>query len=447
MNGDIHKETGAIIIGGDYRGLGLARSLGRRGIPLCVLTDGHILAALSRYVHYRFKWPTSGEENQLDFLDELASHRGLAGWTLFPTSDETAALIARSHPRLAASFVLTTPAWGTLRWAYDKRLTYSLAAELGVPHPLTLYPRNREELAGLDCSFPMILKPAMKQTPSRFTLDKAWLVTNPAEMLKRYDEACTQIDPSAIMLQELIAGGGECQFSYAALCAEGKPLASIVARRCRQHPIDFGHSSSHVESTAEPEVERLARIVLAAIRFTGLAEVEFKRDARDGTFKLLDINPRVWGWHTLGARAGVDFPYLTWQFAHGAALSETRGRAGVRWLRATTDLLAVVQQLRRGGFSLRSYLHSLRLPLEFAIWGADDPLPGLCEIPALLYARCRQSLAHAGQGLQHNGLPASPQQELTRACTDGECTIAGDHAIVGAKIQNIASPQVTAPCS
>jgi D-aspartate ligase len=231
-------------------------------------------------VSYHFKWPTT-EAERLKFLLKLAADCRFAGWALFPTGDETAALIARNHACLEGSFTLTTPSWDTLRWAYDKRLTYRLAAKLGIPCPLTWYPRNREELARLECTFPLVLKPAHKHKPSRFTWDKAWQVTDRGQMLSRYDEACSMIESDAIMLQDLIPGSGG-QFSFAALCADGKPLALLIAVRLRQHPMDFGHSSSYVESIEHIEVERLGRSILGAMRFTGLAEVEFKLDPRDG---------------------------------------------------------------------------------------------------------------------------------------------------------------------
>jgi predicted ATP-grasp superfamily ATP-dependent carboligase len=204
-------------------------------------------------------------------------------------------------------------------------------------------------------------------------------------------------DPSLIMLQELIPGDAVGQFSFGALCADGQPLASIVAIRRRQHPVDFGRSSSYVESTEDAEIERLGRAVLGALRFNGLVEVEFKRDSRDGICKLLDINPRIWGWHTLGARAGVDFSYLAWQQALGSAPCVARARPGVRWVRALTDIPAAIEEVRAGRLSFRDYLATLHAPIEFAISARDDPMPALCEIPALLYAslKKRRSFAHS----------------------------------------------------
>lgn len=387
------ESVGAVVIGGDYRGLGIVRSLGRRGIPVWVLTDQHLIAATSRYARRRIPWPMASETAQVDFLLELGARHRLDGWAIFPTGDETAALVARHHPELKTRFRLTTPNWEVMRWAHDKRLTYSLAGEAHVDYPWTRYPCSPEEVATLDCTFPAILKPAIREGFNPFVHAKAWRVDNREQFLARYDEACTLVDPRLIMVQDMIPGGGEAQFAYGALCQEGLPLASIVARRLRQYPMDFGRSSSYVETVDQPEVEEPSLRLISAMRFTGLIEVEFKRDPRDGRYKLLDINPRVWGWHTLGQRAGVDFPYLVWQFVRGEPVPEVRGRPGVRWVRAVTDLPTVVREIRRGRLSPAAYLRSLRGPLEMAIFAPDDPLPALVEVPLLSYLAWKRGAA------------------------------------------------------
>ena len=140
-------ETGALIIGSDYKALGVVRSLGRHGIPVAVLRDEHLLAERSRYNRRTFTWPASGEAEKVAYLLDLASRHGFGGWTICPTEDETAALLARNRAVLSESYRLTIQAsWETLRWAYDKRLTYRLAGDLGVDHPRTCYPRSREDV-------------------------------------------------------------------------------------------------------------------------------------------------------------------------------------------------------------------------------------------------------------------------------------------------------------
>ncbi|MCU1241292.1 MAG: hypothetical protein JWO71_2018 [Candidatus Acidoferrum typicum] len=93
------------------------------------------------------------------------------------------------------------------------------------------------------------------------------------------------------------------QFSYCAFFKEGKAIGSMVARRRRQHPHDFGRASTFVETIDLPALEALSSRFLRRINYYGLVEVEFKLDPRDGQFKLLDINARTWGYHTLGTHA------------------------------------------------------------------------------------------------------------------------------------------------
>ena len=165
--------AGAIVIGSDYRALGVVRSLGRHGIPVLVLRDDHILANWSRYCRGSFPWPRAGHAGLARYLLDLARDHGLQGWALYPTEDETAAVLARNSEALSERYRVTTPQWDVLRWAYDKRLTYRLAAEVGVDHPRTLYPKNREDVLGFDGRFPAILKPAIRAELNRFTMSKA----------------------------------------------------------------------------------------------------------------------------------------------------------------------------------------------------------------------------------------------------------------------------------
>ena len=380
------QGLGAIVMGADYRGLGVVRSLGRRGVPVWVLTaGGQLLAATSRYARRRLRWPAGDDRKRIDFLLELAAKHNLKGWALFATDDYSVALLAHHHDLLAARFRLAVPPWNVLGWVCDKRLMHQLADRVAVDQPWTRCPRNREDMAQIACPFPVILKPAMRLELNRFTAAKAWRVTDRQSLLARYDEACTLVAPDLILLQEVIPGGGESQFSFAALCQDGYPLAWVVARRARQIPAEFGRFSTYVETVDEGGVVEPAARMLSAIGFTGLVEVEFKRDARDGRYKLLDINPRVWGWHTLCSRAGVDFPYLLWRLMQGEPVSEVRGRAGVRWVRMSTDLPAAILEVLRGRLTLGAYVRSLGGPLESAVFASDDPLPGLLELPLLAY--------------------------------------------------------------
>lgn len=380
------RSTGALVMDADYRGLAVVRSLGRHGIPVWVLQHGdQLLATLSRYNRRTLGWPSQVEEENVNFLIELAERENIRDWLLFPTGDEGAALVARHHQKLSEHFQLTSPPWEVLKWLYDKRLTYQLAGKVGVDHPWTLYPANRDQLAASNLPYPIILKPAYRSSFNRFTASKAWRVDTREQLLAQYDKVKTLVDPGALMIQEIIPGGGESQFSYTALCREGKPLASLSARRVRQIPMDFGRASTFVETVDDVEVSATAAHLLRTLRYTGIAEVEFKRDPRDGKLKLLDINARVWGWQSLCGRAGVDYPYLLWLMIIGEPIPTTKATIGARWVRMSTDAPTAIREILRGRLPLREYLRSIRPPLAPAIYASDDPLPGVLEIPLLAY--------------------------------------------------------------
>lgn len=380
------EVVGALVLGGDYGALGIVRSLGRRNIPVWTLVDKHKLAGLSRYSTRTLHWPESNDA-RLEFLLDLKQRHALEGWVLFPVGDEVAALLARNRDLLAHSFRVTTPSWDVMRWAYDKRLTYRLAASLGLSYPRTVYPRNRSDLAIPECDFPVILKPAFKPNLNKFTRAKAWLAKDRHELLMRYNEVINLIDPNLVMVQEMINGGGENQFSYAGLHLNGHPLASLVARRARQYPVEFGRISTFVETIEQDEIETSAKLLLETLRYTGLVEVEFKYDSQDQRYKLLDINPRVWAWHTLGSRAGVDFPFLLWQCSQNCHIAEVRARPGAKWIHTVFDIPAAACEYWRGRLSPRAYLQSVAGSLEHAVLAKDDVLPAVAEIPLTIASR------------------------------------------------------------
>jgi predicted ATP-grasp superfamily ATP-dependent carboligase len=289
------------------------------------------------------------------------------------------------------------PSWQILRWAYDKRMTYRLASFLRIDHPWTLYPKDREEALSAPCEFPVILKPAYHKTKNEFTSAKAWRVRSREDLISRYDEACKLVGPSAIMLQSVIPGGGDCQFSYAALCDKGRTLAAVTARRTRQYPLDFGHSSTYVETTSEPCVEEMAQRLLAATKYSGIAEIEFKRNPSDGRYNLLDFNARFWTWHSLCGRAGVDFPYLLWKLKQGEEFSYLHARNGECWIRFATDILAAACGIRRGTLSLEEYARSLAHARVAAMLATDDPLPALIDVLILIWKGIRRCTAAASR--------------------------------------------------
>jgi predicted ATP-grasp superfamily ATP-dependent carboligase len=385
------RTAGAVVIGGDYQGLGIVRSLGRRGVPVHVVDDERSIARFSRYatrsVHGADLSTPAAVAQTL--LAEAERH-DLRGWVLFPTRDETVAALAEHRHALSQVYRVPTGALAATQEALDKRRTYELAARSGIATPRTWYLRSLADLDEVEGAPPYAVKPAVKQPFVATTKVKAWRADSRDQLRDLVRRAAEIVPVAEVMVQELIPGDGTCQFSYCALFKDGRPLASMVARRLRQHPLEFGRSTTYARTEEEPEVERVGEQVLRALDYYGLAEVEFKRDPRDGQLKLLDVNARTWGYHSLGQAAGVDFPALLMADQLGRPVARTRARTGVSWVRAVTDLPTGLLEVRQGRSSARAYLSSLRFTSTESVFARDDVAPGLVELLLVPYLAVRR---------------------------------------------------------
>jgi D-aspartate ligase len=379
-----HK-VGAVVLGGDYQGLGIVRSLGRRGIPICVLDDEASIAGFSRFSTHRRRVPDLHDaDGTLEALHRARKRWGLDGWVLYPTRDETVAVLSAHRDELARYFRVPTPPWACIEQAWDKRRTYGLASSLGIPAPRTWCPTTEADLAEVDTSAPLVIKPAIKEHFFYATGVKGWRVDGHDALVETYRRARSVVGSDGeVLVQQLIPGGGAAQLAYCAFAKNGSVIASMTVVRRRQHPSDLGRASTFVETLDEPALAEPSQRFLSAIGYTGLVELEYKLDPDDGVHKLLDVNARTWGYHTLGRAAGVDFPYLLYLDQLGEEVPAATARAGVRWVRLSTDVPNAVRDLRRGTLRLREYLASLRHVDEEAVFSLRDPLPGLCELALL----------------------------------------------------------------
>ena len=380
------QHIGAIVVGGDSQGLGIVRSLGRRGIPVCIIDDELSIARFSRYATHAMQVVDLRDERRtVDTVLDIGQRLGLKGWVLYPTRDETVAAFSRYRSELMEWFCVPTPDWSKVQWAWDKRNTYRLAQELAIPTPRTWYPCDLKELEQVEADLPLAIKPAIKEHFIYATKAKAWRVNSREELVERFQQARALVGPGAAMIQELIPGDGQQQFAYCAFFKDGHAVGSMVAQRRRQHPPEFGRASTFVETLDLPLLETLSERFLQAIDYYGLVELEYKLDPRDGQYKLLDFNARTWGYHTLGARAGVDFPYLLFADQLGDLVEPCRTQAGVRWIRLATDLSTGVLEIFSGRLDWLAYLRSLRGFHVESVFSREDPLPGLIELALIPY--------------------------------------------------------------
>lgn len=380
------QKVGAVIIGGHFQGLGIIQSLGRHNVPTYLLDEGLCIGRFSRYPREFMKCPSIKQEAPfLEFLVNLASRDNLSGWIVYPNDDETVCFLAKHKEQLEEYYRIATPGWDVIKFAYEKKLTYQLAEKIGIPIPQTLYPESAEELEKPDIEFPVIIKPSVKEPFYSLTKKKAIRADSHQELVREFVEAVRFAGGHRLMIQELIPGGSSHLFSVGSLFKDGEFLGKVVARRDRQHPMDFGHATTYAVTVDKPELEEITKKILGAMGYYGLSEVEFMFDPRDGKYKLLEINARPWGWHTLAIAAGVDLPYLLYQDMLGEKINQNGFTKDVKWIRLVTDIPTAAGEILRGRMKLIDYLRSWKGKKHFAVWSLTDPLPFIAEILILPY--------------------------------------------------------------
>jgi predicted ATP-grasp superfamily ATP-dependent carboligase len=296
---------------GWVNGLAAIRSLGRTGTP--VLAVDHRPWALGLRSRYALPVvtpdPGADEEEFVAVLEELGDAVGTPA-PVFPTHDVGLNAVARARERLGARFLYPFPPRAARERIQDKRAQLEAAVAAGIDVPGTAHPRTASEaLAAADeLGYPVLVKPAEPVEFKRRHRRQAFRCETRSEL----EDAFAKAEPHEPMVQELIPGGDETLYTLGSyLDATGRPLGLFSGRKLRQTPPGVGTCRVGEAVWVQEMVDAGLRF-LAALGFHGLSQVEFKRDPRDGRYKLMEINPRLFQWHGLAAACGVDLPRLAY---------------------------------------------------------------------------------------------------------------------------------------
>src|SRR5438045_6775272 len=84
--------------------------------------------------------------------------------------------------------------------------------------------------------------------------------------------------------------------------------AMLARQRLRMSPPDFGNSTLMVTvpMSETGDAAKTLRTLFADIHYRGIFSAEFKRDERDGSYNLIEVNARAWWYVDFAARCGVN---------------------------------------------------------------------------------------------------------------------------------------------
>jgi D-aspartate ligase len=293
-------------------GLAAIRSLGRAGVP--VLGLDHRPSALgfrSRYAVPLLCPDPQNEDELVAFLARLGEE--LEGPVpVFATHDEPLNAIARHSDELGEVFRYPFPRWEVLSRIQSKRAQYEAAESVGVAVPGTRAPGSAAEARTTadELGYPVLVKPSSTEGFKRRFQRQAFRCETGDEVEGAYADA-EEYEP---LVQEVIPGGDDSLFTLGSyLARDGEPLGLFCGRKLRQTPPGGIGTCRVGEAVWDEEVVDRGLTLLRALGHTGLSQVEFKRDARDGSLRLMEVNPRLWQWHGLAAACGVDLPRIAYE--------------------------------------------------------------------------------------------------------------------------------------
>jgi predicted ATP-grasp superfamily ATP-dependent carboligase len=282
------------------------RSLGRRGWRVTAADhDRHSPGFRSRYTTDRLLYPPPAERADAAVATILDAVCRTGVDLVIPVTDEIGLPLAAARDRFAGVATLALPDPVALAVARDKSATLALAERLGVPIPPT------REVSGADAAlavaselgWPVVIKPQVSREARDDGTVDAFTVTYAADPASLRERIAPFEGRTGLLLQRWRPGEGH---GVELLVYEGRAIAAFQHRRLREVPVTGGASSLRESVPLDPVLYGHATRLLAELRWTGLAMVEF-RATPDGP-ELMEINGRVWGSLPLAVRSGMDFP-------------------------------------------------------------------------------------------------------------------------------------------
>jgi predicted ATP-grasp superfamily ATP-dependent carboligase len=376
MAGPLDTSTPVVVLGVRYGALGVARSLGRLRIPVIGVHDEPAGPALSsrywrRWLCWDFRVPADQSVEFLLWVGRALDRRAL----LIPTSDALALLVAECADRLQEAFIFPRVPPDLVRALVNKKDLLRLARRAGVPAPDAVFPVTRRDILDFlpEAAFPLMVKGL---DPGKPEGRRNVIVQNPAA-LHALLAAVPEGAEANLMLQEYIPGREDTVWMFNGYFdRRGQCLTAFTGRKLRQWPPYHGVTALGV-CAANPTVDAMTRRFITGIGFHGIIDVGYRYDARDGQYKLLDVNPRLGATFRLFVGAnGLDVARACYLDLTGQPVPPAPLVEGRKWL-VEEDLISSRQYIADRYLTRGEWLRSLRGVREAAWFALDDPAPFL----------------------------------------------------------------------
>lgn len=397
----LDEQLPVVVLAGGVTALGVIRAFGRAGVPVFVHPDTDEAIRYSRW--YRPLLNEAGgvadagtsESPGLAPLTEALARSGLQHGFLCACTDDWNRAVAQYAETAVPRFLSVVPTRAILDCLQDKSQLATLLKQLDVPMPTTRLIRDSSDLAELPQSSETFyfLKPTDSQRFLNHFGTKGMRVPTAEEARRRLEEVIGA--GMSVVLQEYIPGSfTEHYFVDGYVDRQGRTKALFARRRLRIYPPDFGNSTAMVSVALDDVGQAIDSVqrVLQAVDYHGIFSAEFKRDARDARFKLLEINTRPWWFIDFMVRCGVDVCRMAYDDAQGREVAPVmRYKIGATCIYPYYDFVAAQPLIQSGRLSRWRWIAEL-LPALQPVGCWDDPMPALVGFARVIRSAVRNRL-------------------------------------------------------
>jgi len=391
-----HNATPVVVLravhSASHGALGIVRSLGRMGVSVYLVAgDAQTCGFFSRYCKGSVVCDVEkgDAESSVKTLLEFGREIGRRS-ILIPTDDNAVLFVADHAEALREQFLFPPMCPKVIREVSSKKGMYFLAKEHGVPTPEGVFPTSRQDVLDFlsHAKFPVMLKAICGSQLMQVSGQKMFIVQTEAELLEKYDALEDPANPN-LMIQEYIPGGDDTVWMLDGYFNErSECLFAVTGKKIRQYPVSRGSTSLgiclHNETVRGITIE-----FMKAIGYKGILDIGYRYDARDGLYKVLDINPRIGSTFRLFvADNGMDVARALYLDLTGQPVVPGTAREGRKWVVEDQDLASCFRYHRDGNLTFKQWIDSFHGVEEAAFYDSDDLYPCFRRVMAL----CGQAL-------------------------------------------------------
>ena len=365
--------------------LAAIRTLGREEYYIGVISNYQKLLTLGFYSKYcKEKYTISGSVGNIDrYANEILDLIKNTNFdVLLPVSLKSYLAVSKYKEKFEKAINVTVPDWGKMQIAYNKDKTMEFATNIGIPIPKTQLLQDKSDLNEIE-KYPVVIKSS----------DAAGCFVKYSNNRKEIEENFGELNSKSktnIIAQEYIRGFG-CGFY--GVYNKGELIAHFLHKRLKEFPITGGPSAV-AESYFDEKLFKYGKKLCDALKWHGPIMAEFKYDVENDEYKLIEINPKLWGSLDLTIAAGVNVPEILVKLALDIEIENVNKYSYVKYKWMFPDEFRVLIS----DFSLKNLKNFFRIDknTKTNVY-FDDPLPTIIqmarafiECPTILVSRTKK---------------------------------------------------------